>query len=131
LLGFRKLPNKVMLPPEITSRLHFIEGMASPAITRMRQVGITGRTTGDATVQYNSLLNRTLVKAFNKTMRRHIFWISLAASDLAGVTRGAAKALQCLGDNCGLTLRLLAIDDDWQEVGTGFGVQEWSIPLAD
>jgi hypothetical protein len=43
----------------------------------------------------------------------------------------AAALIKCLGDNCGLTLRLLAIDDDWQEVGIGFGVQEWSIPLAD
>jgi hypothetical protein len=41
----------------------------------------------------------------------------------------AAALITYLRNNCGVTLRLLAIDDDWQEVGIGFGIREWSIPL--
>jgi hypothetical protein len=42
--------------------------------------------------------------------------------------RTAAAIVKCLKDTMGLKIRLLAISDDWQQVGPAFGVEEWLIP---
>ena len=44
-------------------------------------------------------------------------------------TRTAALLMKCMKDGWGLNIRLLAISDDWQEVGAGFSVEEWSVPV--
>lgn len=41
----------------------------------------------------------------------------------------AAVLMKCMKDGWGLNIRLLAISDDWQEVGAGFRVEEWSVPV--
>jgi hypothetical protein len=43
--------------------------------------------------------------------------------------RTATAIIRCMKGRWGLKIRLLAISDDWQEVGTDFGVEEWSVPV--
>lgn len=44
--------------------------------------------------------------------------------------RTASALIKCMRDHWNLQVRLLAISDDWQVVGAGFGVEEWSIPTS-
>jgi hypothetical protein len=59
---------------------------------------------------------------FRETLRRN--------SRRHNETRTAALLMKCMKDGWDLNVRLLAISDDWQEVGAGFGVEEWSVSVS-